>query len=250
MLTRIDINADLGECDPADDAALMPFISSANIACGFHAGSPAQMRTTVALCLAHDVAIGAHPSYWDREHFGRRDLDVPAGDVYALVQYQIGALQAITQAQSGKLAHVKPHGALYNRAAGDAAIADAIAQAIADSDPRLVLVGLAGSELIEAGKRSGLRTAAEGFADRAYTDDGQLVPRTQAGAHISSVDAAVAQVLSMLQRQTVNSVSGNAIALTADTICVHGDGPQALVFARSLHETLLRHGVSIRPLPS
>ena len=246
MTPHIDINADLGECAPADDAALMPFISSANIACGLHAGSPQQMRETVGMCLAHGVAIGAHPSYLDREHFGRRDMDVSASEVYALVQYQIGALQAIAKGQDGQVTHVKPHGALYNRAAVDTTTADAIAQAIADIDRELLLVGLANSELLAAGRRSGLRTAAEGFADRGYNDDGLLLPRTQAGAHIDKVADAITQALSMLQRQTVTSINGNTIVLSIDTLCVHGDGPHALAFSSALHETLTRHGIAIR----
>lgn len=248
MTKPIDINADLGECSPDSDAALMPFISSANIACGFHAGSPEQMKTTVALCLAHDLAIGAHPSYWDREHFGRRDLEISPHEVYALVQYQIGALQAIANAQGAKVMHVKPHGALYNRAAVDASTADAIAQAILDIDKHLLLVGLANSELIAAGHRLGLNTAAEGFADRGYSDDGLLVPRTQAGAMIETETAALAQAMSMVETQTVISVTGKTIAMPVDTVCVHGDGPHALAFVRVLHHALTVNGINMKAI--
>lgn len=248
MTKPIDINADLGECSPDSDAALMPYISSANIACGFHAGSPEQMKATVALCLAHDLAIGAHPSYWDREHFGRRDLEITAHEVYALVQYQIGALQAIANAQGAKVMHVKPHGALYNRAAVDASMADAIAQAILDTDKHLLLVGLANSELIAAGHRLGLNTAAEGFADRGYRDDGLLVPRTQAGAMIETETAALAQAMSMVETQTVFSVTGKTIAMPVDTVCVHGDGPHALAFVRALHHALTVNGINMKAI--
>ena len=248
MIKSIDINADLGECSPDSDAALMPFISSANIACGFHAGSPEQMKTTVALCFAHDLAIGAHPSYWDREHFGRRDLEISGHEVYALVQYQIGALQAIANAQGAKVMHVKPHGALYNRAAVDASIADAIAQAILDIDKHLLLVGLANSELIAAGRRHGLNTAAEGFADRGYSDNGLLVPRTQEGAMIETETAALAQAMSMVETQTVTSVTGKVIAMPVDTLCVHGDGPHALAFVRTLHHALTENGLCLKAI--
>lgn len=242
---RIDLNADVGEMDAADDAALMPYLSSANIACGFHAGSPLRMRETVALCKAHGVAVGAHPAYWDRAHFGRRELDIPADEIRELVRYQIGALQAVAAAQGVRVGHVKPHGALYNRSARDAVVADAIADAVASVDAGLVLVGLAGSESLAAGRRAGLRVAAEGFADRRYTAQARLVPRSSPDACIESTDEAVAQVLGMLSDGRVRASSGEDVALSVDTVCLHGDGPSALAFARALRSRLEGEGVEI-----
>lgn len=247
-MADIDLNADLGETTLENDAALMPHISSANIACGFHAGDPVYMAGLVALCKMHKVSIGAHPAYWDREHFGRRDLNVPPEQIYAMVQYQIGALQAIARSQSVPVKHVKPHGALYNRAAVDSAVAEAVARAVFDADSALILVGLANSRLIEAGHALGLRTAAEGFADRRYTDAGLLVPRSQADALISDESEAIAQALEMTLEKRISTLSGKRIALTVQTLCLHGDGPHALRFAKALRQAFTENGIAVKAM--
>ena len=214
---KIDLNADLGEgC--ANDAALLQLVSSANIACGFHAGDAQTMLSSVRDALKNGVAVGAHPSFPDRENFGRSAMTLPAQTVYAQTLYQIGALAAITRAEGGVMRHVKPHGMLYNQAAKDPQLADAIAKAVHACDPSLVLVGLAGSELIRAGEHYGLKTRQEVFADRGYQADGSLVPRSQPGALIEDEEQALAQTLEM----------------TAQTVCIHGDGEHALAFARRL----------------
>ncbi len=243
---HIDLNADLGEGAP-DDADLLALVSSANIACGWHAGDARLMQRTVAAALDRGVAIGAHPSYPDREHFGRREMALSPDDVRADLIYQIGALAALVRAQGGELHHVKPHGALYNQAARDPALADAIAAAVLDVDPSLALYGLAGSELLRAAVRAGLRPVAEVFADRGYGADGSLVPRSEPGAFVSDVDVAVARTLRMVRDGTVQAVTGETVRLRADTICLHGDGPHALAFARALRAALTAAGVDVRP---
>lgn len=245
MKTCIDINADLGELSTANDAALMPYLSSASIACGFHAGSPERMQETVALCLQHGVAIGAHPSYRDRAYFGRRETGISAEEIYAISREQIEALRSIAQAQNTQLRHVKAHGALYNRCATDVAAADALARAVHDSDPLLILVGLANSEMLTAGRALGLRVASEGFADRRYTASGHLQPRTLADALIDDESEAIAQVLQMLEQGTVKAVDGSTVALAIETVCVHGDGPQALAFVQALHGALTAKNIRI-----
>ena len=243
---HVDLNADLGEGAP-DDAELLALVSSANIACGWHAGDARLMQATVTAALARGVAIGAHPSYPDREHFGRREMQLPPADVQADLIYQIGALQALVRAQGGRLHHVKPHGALYNQAARDPALADAIAAAVRAVDPGLALYGLAGSELLRAACRAGLRAVAEVFADRGYRADGSLVPRSQRGAFIDDTDTAVARTLRMVRDGVVQAASGETVPLQAQTICLHGDGPHALAFARAIHAALASAGVQIRP---
>lgn len=245
MKTCIDINADLGELSTANDAALMPYLSSASIACGFHAGSPERMQETVALCLQHGVAIGAHPSYRDRAYFGRRETGISAEDIYAICREQIEALRSIAQAQNTQLRHVKAHGALYNRCATDVAAADALARAVHDSDSSLILVGLANSEMLTAGRALGLRVVSEGFADRRYTASGHLQPRTLANALIDDESEAIAQVLQMLEQGTVKAVDGSTLTLGIDTVCVHGDGPQALAFVQALHGALTAKNIRI-----
>ncbi|MDU0950719.1 MAG: 5-oxoprolinase subunit PxpA [Klebsiella sp.] len=229
----IDLNADLGE-GGANDSALLQLVSSANIACGFHAGDAGLMVQSVREALKYGVAVGAHPGYPDRENFGRTAMDLPPETVYAQTLYQIGALAAIVQAQGGELQHVKPHGMLYNQAAKSPPLADAIARAIRDVNPKLVLVGLAGSELIRAGQHYGLTTRQEVFADRGYLADGSLVPRSQPGALIDSEELALAQTLEMVQHHRVRSISGEWANVVAQTVCLHGDGPHALDFARRL----------------
>ena len=245
MSLSIDINADLGELDADLDAAMMPFISSASIACGFHAGSPMRMRETVLLCLKFGVAIGAHPSYFDRADFGRRELGLDAETIYSLTLYQIGALKAMVAAEGGRLRHVKPHGALYNRAAIDAEAAHAVARAVHDIDAGLTLVGLAGSKLIDAGLGLGLNTHAEGFADRRYTDNGLLLPRSHAAALITDTDEAIAQALAMVRDGVIPSVNGHPVQMAVDTVCLHGDGQHALDFAAALHSAFHEAGITV-----
>lgn len=240
----IDLNADLGEGSP-HDAELLGLVSSANIACGLHAGDAQTMLQTVRHALAAGVAIGAHPSFPDRANFGRTAMQLPPDTIYALMLYQIGALQAIVRAEGGRLRHVKPHGMLYNQAATDPLLADAIAAAVKAVDPQLWLVGLAGSELLRAAGRHGLTARQEVFADRAYQADGTLVPRSQPGALLESTDAALAQSLRMIIRQQVIALGGETVAVTADTLCLHGDGPHALAFARGLRQALQQASIGV-----
>lgn len=243
-MMRIDLNADLGE-GAASDAELLTLVSSANIACGFHAGDASTMLTCVRAALINGVAVGAHPSFPDRENFGRTAMQLPPETVYAQTLYQIGALSAIVQAEGGVLRHVKPHGMLYNQAAKDPALADAIAKAVFDVNPALILVGLAGSELIRAGARHGLATRQEVFADRGYQPDGALVPRGQPNALITDEDQALAQTLEMVLRGRVRSVDGQWARVTAETVCLHGDGAHALAFARRLRREFTAQGIQI-----
>lgn len=242
---HVDLNADLGEGAP-DDADLLTLVTSANIACGGHAGDARLMQATVRAALAHGVAIGAHPSYVDREHFGRREMQLDPDQVRAEVLCQVGALDALVRAAGGRLHHVKPHGALYNQAARDPALADAIAGAVRAIDPGLAVYGLAGGELLRAAERASLRAVAEVFADRGYRADGSLVPRREPGALIDDTDEAVARTLRMVQEGVVQAVSGETVPLRAQTICLHGDGPHALAFARALHAALRDAGVQLR----
>lgn len=232
---KIDLNADLGEgC--GSDRELLQLVSSANIACGFHAGDAQTMLQSVRWALEYGVAIGAHPSFPDRENFGRSAMQLPPETVYAQVLYQIGALKIIAESEGGKLTHVKPHGMLYNQAARDAGLADAIARAVKSVDAGLLLVGLAGSESIRAAGHYGLQTREEVFADRGYQTDGTLVPRGQPGAMIEEEEQAISRTLEMVQHGTVASVTGERVALRAQTVCLHGDGPHALAFARRLRD--------------
>ena len=248
-MPTIDLNCDLGESFGAwtmgQDAAVLDCISSANIACGFHAGDPSTMRRTVAAAVARGVAIGAHPSLPDLQGFGRREMHIEPDEVHALVVYQVGALMGFAAAAKVRLRHVKPHGALYNMAARDAALAEAIAGAVRDVDPSLILVGLAGSELPRAGVQAGLRVAHEGFADRRYRSDGSLVPRRQSGSVIESIDEAVAQALLIATEGRAIGADGQAVSIAADTLCVHGDRPDAAQFARRLRDALRAAGVEI-----
>ncbi|HET6914112.1 MAG TPA: 5-oxoprolinase subunit PxpA [Rhodanobacteraceae bacterium] len=242
-MKKIDLNADLGE--GYDDAAVMPHISSANIACGFHAGDAETMRRTVELCVRHRVAIGAHPSLPDRAGFGRREMDIQPDEVYAQTRQQIGALAAFANAAGTKLHHVKPHGALYNMAARDRALADAIARAVRDSDPDLILVGLAGSVSIDAALEAGLACAQEAFCDRRYRADGSLTPRSQSGSVIEDIDQAIDQAVSIAARGEAVADDGSRVRIEADTLCVHGDRANAGEFARRLREALEHAGLRI-----
>jgi len=246
----VDLNCDLGESFGAwtlgQDAAILPFVTSANIACGFHAGDPTVMKQTVRAALSHHVALGVHPGLPDLVGFGRRTMDISAEEAFDMVVYQLGALAAVVRAEGGQLHHLKPHGALYNMAATNPALAEAIAEAVYRTQPELVLYGLANSELTKAGEKRGLRTAHEVFADRTYQADGTLTPRRQPGALITDADAALAQVLGMVQHGRVRTQQGQEVAIRADTICLHGDGAHALEFAQRLSSTLRETGVRVQ----
>ena len=242
---RIDLNADVGESYGAyrygDDEGVMPFVSSANIACGFHAGDPGVMRSTVRLARQSEVAIGAHPGFQDLSGFGRREIHLSPAELENLVAYQVGALAGIAAAEGVRLNHVKPHGALYNMAARDAAMADAIARAVRAVDASLVLFGLSGSQLIVAGERAGLRVASEAFPDRGYGADGSLMPRSAGGAVITSPERVAARAVGMAGG-TVTTTDGQVVAVKADTLCIHGDTPGAAALARAVREALERRG--------
>jgi len=240
---RIDFNCDLGE--GFDDAAILPFVSSANIACGMHAGDEDTMRRTVALCQQHDVAIGAHPSFDDREGFGRRELPWTPADVYTLVLDQVIVLAEIAAGHGAQLTHVKPHGALYNMAARDPVLAETIARAVNDADPMLFLVGLSGSALPAAGAALGLRVLHEVFAERRYDADGRLAPRDRPDAVIQTLDDALAQVRGIVRDGSVIARTGERITLRADTLCLHGDRSDAAQFARAMHDALRADGIEI-----
>ena len=248
-MKRIDLNGDLGESFGAwhmgDDGALLAQLSSANIACGFHAGDPQIMQRTVAMACAHRVAIGAHVGLPDLQGFGRREMAVTPDEAYALTLYQIGALHAFTCAAGTRLAHVKAHGALYNMAARDPALALAIARAVRDFDPELRLFGLAGSAWISAGREVGLTVVAEAFADRRYRADGSLQPRSEAGAVIEDLAQATAQALGIVCDGSVATAKGEQRALHADTLCLHGDGAHAVALAHALRNALEAAGLRI-----
>ncbi|MFC3198448.1 5-oxoprolinase subunit PxpA [Parapedobacter deserti] len=248
----IDINCDMGEgLGPNNgqglDVALMDYVSSINIACGFHAGSPAIMQDTVQAAVRRGIAIGAHPGLPDRGSFGRRPQPITPQEAYRVTLYQIGALHAFVKAEGLALNHVKPHGALYNMAAVDRKLAEAIVQTIVDFDPRLVLYGLSGSELIHAAQRAGIAVANEVFADRTYQSDGSLTPRGHAGSIIGNEAAAIAQVTSLVFHHQAISADGTPVSLTAETLCIHSDSPYALSFAKAVHTYLQRAQVKIQP---
>ncbi len=248
-MERIDLNCDMGESFGAyglgADDAVLPFITSANVACGFHAGDPAVMRRTVRAALEHGVALGAHPGLPDLVGFGRRAMAIAPAEAYELVVYQVGALLAFALAAGARLAHVKAHGALYNMAARDRALADAIATAVRDVDRSLVLFGLSGSELVAAGERAGLSTAAEAFADRNYLPDGSLVPRSRPDALVGDPAEALHRVVRMVREGRVRAVDGSEVAIRADTVCIHGDGPHAAELAPALRQGLEREGITV-----
>jgi UPF0271 protein len=244
MYMLIDVNCDMGEGMP-NDALLMPYISSANIACGYHAGSRSIMQRTVQLAMQHDVAIGAHPGFNDKANFGRTEMRLSMEEIYDLVTEQVFSLQEMIRSNNGIMHHVKPHGALYNMSAKDPGIANRIAKAVYDIDKGLVVFGLSGSCSISEAKNIGLATASEVFADRSYQDDGSLTPRSQPGAMIETTERSIQQVLQMIQQQAVTSVSGKTVPILAETICIHGDGEHAVDFARHIYQTLQQHGIGI-----
>ena len=238
------MNGDVGE-GIGHDAALMPSLTSANIACGRHAGDVGTMTETIAFALAAGVAIGAHPGFDDRAHFGRRELRVAPADIVSLVAEQVRDLMKIALAAGGQVVHVKPHGALYNMAARDRQLARAVADGVASVDGLLVLYGLSGSELVRAGEEAGLRTASEAFADRGYRSDGSLLPRDAPGAVLHDADAVVARAVAMVRDQSVVASDGTRIALRVDTLCVHGDTPGAAALAARLRVALVSAGIEV-----
>lgn len=241
---RIDLNADLGEgCD--NDEGILELVSSINVACAWHAGSAEDMLRLARSALRRGIAIGAHPSYADRENFGRREMNLPPEEVRASLLYQIGALAAIVRAEGGELSHVKPHGALYNQAAREPELAQCIARAIHDFDPRLKVMGLAGSRFVQAVRAQGLTALEEGFADRRYTADGALATRGTPGALIEDVEDMLRQVQSIVKTGSVVTQSGSVLRIHVDTLCLHGDGPHALEFARAIRGHLRDEGIEV-----
>lgn len=244
-MPQLDFNCDLGEgC--GNDARIIPMISSASIACGGHAGDARSMRETVALCLESGVAVGAHPAFEDREHFGRRELALPPERIHACVTRQVAALASVCTQLGAALMHVKPHGALYNEAARDDAVAEAVASAVRAFDPSLILYALSGSCLARAGDAVGLQVVHEVFAERAYDADGRLAPRGTRGAVIDDIDAALGQVRRLLREGIVVARDGSHVPLHADTLCLHGDRPDAAEFARALRTALEEEGLQVR----
>ncbi len=246
----LDLNCDLGESFGAytigSDEAIIPYITSANIACGYHAGDPTVMHRSVALCRKYGVQVGAHPGLPDLMGFGRRKMQISPAEAADCVAYQIGALQAFCQAEGVPLHHVKPHGALYNMAAKDRALADAICRAVQKSAPGAILLALSGSEMVAAANAIGLPVACEVFADRGYQPDGTLVPRGQPGAMITDEGEAIARVARMVKEGKVTARDGSEVTLQADSVCVHGDGPKALAFVEKLRAALPAGGITLQ----
>jgi len=251
-MKMIDLNCDLGESFGAYtmgcDEDVIPLITSANIACGFHAGDPVTMAKTVKLAMRAGIQMGAHPGFPDLLGFGRRDMKVTPSEAKAYVQYQVGALAAFAAEYGLKLQHVKAHGNLYNMAGRDHALAKAICEAIKGVSSDLIILALAGSEMISAAEEVGIRAASEVFADRAYEDNGSLVARNKEGAMITDENEAAARVLRMVNERKVRTISGKDIAIQADSVCVHGDNPKAIEFVRKLRSVLSEGGAEIRPL--
>jgi UPF0271 protein len=248
-MKRIDINCDMGESYGAwkmgADAEVMPYISSANIACGFHGGDPATIRKTVRLALEHGVAVGAHPSLPDLQGFGRRAMKISPQDMYDLVVYQAGAVEAFARAAGARLHHVKCHGALYNMAANDEALSEAMARAVKDLGGGVMLYALSNSKMMQIGKQKGLSVAGEVFADRGYSDDGTLAPRDRPGGMIEDASEAVERALGMVQKGYVTSLSGKPIPVSADTLCLHGDQAGAVAFAKAIRKAFTEKGIEI-----
>ena len=248
-MKRIDINCDMGESYGAwkmgADAEVMPFISSANIACGFHAGDPATIRKTVRLAVDNGVAIGAHPSLPDLQGFGRRNMQITPQDMYDFVLYQAGALEAFARAAGARLHHVKCHGQLYNMAANDEPLSDACARAVKDLGGNVILYALSGSRMMECAAKVGVRAVAECFADRGYNDDGTLAPRNKPGGLIEDEKQSVAQALAMVEQGIVTSLGGKRVPVAPGTLCLHGDQPGAVAFAKALRAAFAQHGISV-----
>jgi len=232
----------------ANDALLMPFISSANIACGFHAGDEATIRKTIRLAIANKVSVGAHPGFADKENFGRKEVELPAEGYYHLTIEQLHLFRRVTIEEGAPLHHVKAHGALYNMAAKNAMIARELVRAVVDFDPSLILYGLSNSFMLSEAEKFGLKSASEVFADRTYQEDGSLTPRVQKNALLNEVDAARQQVLMMAGQQKVIATSGNIIPVKADTICIHGDGEYAVAFAKAIYDVLKEKNIEIKSI--
>lgn len=249
MNLKIDLNCDMGESFGAwkmgNDRALLDYVSSVNIACGFHAGDAGVIRKTVETALRKNVAIGAHPSFPDLQGFGRREMKMSAEEIFDIVLYQISAVKGICEAFGGRLHHVKPHGALYNQAAKDEKIAKAVAKAVKSLDENLILYGLSGSFSIFEAEKIGLKTASEVFADRTYQTDGNLTTRSEPNALIKDSKQAIAQVLQMINENVVTAANGEKVSIKAETICIHGDGENALEFAQIISEKLKENGIEI-----
>lgn len=247
---RVDLNCDLGESfgqyKLGEQEEILNYITSANVACGFHAGDPTVMRETVKMAIAKGVKIGAHPGLPDLNGFGRRPMQITPQEGYDMVVYQIGALQGFLSTFGEKMQHVKPHGALYNMAAKDQALSEAIAQAVYDVSPELVLFGLAGSELTMAGEKLGLQTAHEVFSDRTYQADGSLTSRTQSDALVTDEEQSVNQVVTMVKEGYIKSQQQTKVLLRADTVCIHGDGIHALAFAKYIRNTLEKNNINVQ----
>ena len=249
---KIDLNCDLGESfgnyKIGMDEEVIKFISSANIACGFHASDPLVMEKTVMLAKEKGVKVGAHPGFPDLAGFGRRNMNVSTAELKAMVMYQVGALAAFCKARDIKMNHVKPHGAMYNMAAKDIKLALAIAEGIAEVDDSLILLGLSGSQLLKAGMETGLKCAAEVFADRAYEEDGSLVARTKPGAVIADENEVIERVIKMIKLGKVQTITGKEIEIKPDSICVHGDNPKALNFVKLIRERLIGENIKIEAM--
>ena len=248
----VDLNSDLGESfgnyTIGMDREILKYVSSANVACGWHAGDPMVMAETVAMAREYKTAVGAHPGFPDLMGFGRRNMNVTPEEAKAYVKYQLGALMAFTGSLGMKIQHVKPHGALYNMAAGDEKLARAMCEAVYEVDKDIIFVGLAGSWMVKAAEETGLKAASEVFADRAYNDDGTLVSRKLPGAVIKDEELAIRRVVRMVKEGTVETINGHKIAIRADSICVHGDNPKALEFVKNIREALAAEGVEVRSL--
>ena len=253
MTRQLNLNSDLGESFGAwnmgSDDAMLRIVNSANVACAYHAGDPLVMLKTVALARENGVSVGAHPGYPDLQGFGRRRMDIPAAELEAMVIYQIGALDACARAKGTKVTHVKPHGALSNIACADRKVADAIARAVYSLDPSLILLAPAASQLIAAGRDKGLPVVEEIFADRAYLDDGNLVPRSQPGAMVHGAEASLQHVMRMVEESALISINGKRLPVNPQSICVHGDNADAVATAQAIRDGLLKAGYGLVSIP-
>lgn len=247
----VDLNSDLGESfgryTIGNDDKIIPLISSANVACGYHASDPVVMGKTIAMAKEAGIRVGAHPGFPDLMGFGRRNMNVTPAEAKAYVLYQLGALDAFCRVNGVKMQHVKPHGALYNMAAKDYTLSTAICEAIKEFDSNLIVLALSGGQLAKAAQDMGLRTAMEVFADRGYEEDGTLVDRHKEGAMITDENEAIARVIRMVKEKKVTAVTGKDIPIQADSICVHGDGEKALAFVKKIREALTAEGIEIKP---
>ncbi len=253
MAKQLNLNSDLGESFGAwnmgSDEAMLGIVNSANVACGYHAGDPLVMLNTVGLAKAGGVSIGAHPSFPDLQGFGRRRMDIPAAELEAMLIYQIGALEACAKAQGARVTHVKPHGALSNIACADRKVADAVARAVHRLDPTLILLAPAASQMIAAGREQGLPVVEEIFADRAYMDDGNLVPRSQPGAMVHGAEASLQHVMRMVEESALISINGKRLPVNPQSICVHGDNADAVATAKAIREGLQKAGYQLATIP-